>query len=98
MVIVTENVPPRLRGYLAKWLLEIRAGVYIGDYSVKVREMLWDNVKNETEEGNSILAWSTNNEAGYAFDTFGKNRRIPISIDGFPLVSFYPKKDEIEKC
>ena len=94
MVIVTENVPPRLRGYLAKWLLEIRAGVYIGDYSVKVRDMLWENVKNEIEEGNAILAWSTNNEAGYAFDTFGKNRRIPFSIDGFPLISFYPEKEE----
>jgi CRISPR-associated protein Cas2 len=94
-VIVTENVPPRLRGYLAKWLLEIRAGVYIGDYSVKVRTMLWENVKFEIEEGNAILAWSTNNEAGYDFDTCGKNRRIPVQIDGFPLVSFYPEnKDE----
>ena len=98
LVIVTENVPPRLRGYLAKWLLEIRAGVYIGDYSVKVRDMLWKNVKNEIEEGNAILGWSTNNEAGYAFDTCGKNRRIPFSIDGFPLISFYPEEDEIEKC
>jgi len=93
MVIVTENVPPRLRGYLAKWLLEIRAGVYIGDYSVKVRDMLWKNVKLEIEEGNAIVAWSTNNEAGYDFDTYGKNRRIPIQIDGFPLVSFFPENE-----
>ena len=93
MVIVTENVPPRLRGYLAKWLLEIRAGVYVGDFSVKVRDMLWNNVKNEIEEGNAIIAWSTNNEAGYDFDTCGENRRIPVQIDGFPLVSFFPEKE-----
>ena len=93
MVIVTENVPPRLRGYLAKWLLEIRAGVYVGDYSVKVRDMLWKNVKVEIDEGNAIVAWSTNNEAGYDFDTYGKNRRIPIQIDGFPLVSFFPENE-----
>jgi CRISPR-associated protein Cas2 len=37
MVIAVENAPPRLRGRLAVWLLEIRAGVYVGDYSVKVR-------------------------------------------------------------
>ncbi len=92
MVIVTENVEPRLRGYLARWLLEIRAGVYIGDYSVKVREMLWGNVQKEIEGGNAVLAWSTNTEAGYAFDTCGANRRIPIEIDGFPLVSFYPEE------
>ena len=30
MVIVVENAPPRLRGRLAVWLLEIRAGVYVG--------------------------------------------------------------------
>ena len=98
LVIVTENVPPRLRGYLAKWLLEIRAGVYVGDYSIKVREMLWENIKKEVEEGNAIITWTINNEAGYDFDTCGKNRRIPVSIDGFPLISFYPDKDEIEEC
>ncbi|WP_409250210.1 type I-E CRISPR-associated endoribonuclease Cas2e, partial [Escherichia coli] len=26
LVVVTENVPPRLRGRLAIWLLEVRAG------------------------------------------------------------------------
>ena len=33
VVVVTENVPPRLRGRLAIWLLEVRAGVYVGDVS-----------------------------------------------------------------
>ena len=33
MVIVVENALPRLRGRLAVWLLEIRAGVYVGRYS-----------------------------------------------------------------
>ena len=37
LVVVTENVPPRLRGRLAVWLLEIRAGVYVGDVSKRVR-------------------------------------------------------------
>jgi len=38
LVIVTENVPPRLRGRLAVWLLEIRAGVYLGDPSKGLRK------------------------------------------------------------
>lgn len=33
LVIVVKNVPPRLRGRLAIWLLEVRAGVYVGDVS-----------------------------------------------------------------
>ncbi|MDI4742684.1 type I-E CRISPR-associated endoribonuclease Cas2e, partial [Salmonella enterica subsp. enterica serovar Kentucky] len=44
LVVVTENVPPRLRGRLAVWLLEIRAGVYVGDVSAKIREMIWQQV------------------------------------------------------
>jgi CRISPR-associated protein Cas2 len=95
LVIVTENVPPRLRGYLAKWLLEIRAGVYVGDFSAKVREVLWTKVEKNIEEGNCIIAWSTNNEAGYDFLTCGANRRFPIDIDGMKLVSFFSDKVEV---
>lgn len=94
LVIVTENVPPRLRGYLAKWLLEIRAGVYIGDYSVKVRNMLWTVVQKEIDKGNAIISWSTNNEAGFDFDTCGVNRRIPVDIDGKKLISFLSTGNE----
>lgn len=38
LVIVLENAPPRLRGRLAIWLLEVRAGVYVGNYSARVRD------------------------------------------------------------
>ncbi|OAT45912.1 CRISPR-associated Cas2 family protein [Proteus hauseri ATCC 700826] len=41
IVVVTESVPPRLRGRLAVWLLEVRAGVYIGHVSSRIREMIW---------------------------------------------------------
>ena len=34
LVIVVENAPPRLRGRLAVWLLEVRAGVYVGATTV----------------------------------------------------------------
>lgn len=44
LVVVTENIPPRLRGRLAVWLLEVRAGVYVGNTSRKVREMIWHQV------------------------------------------------------
>ncbi|MGD9582797.1 MAG: type I-E CRISPR-associated endoribonuclease Cas2e [Lysobacterales bacterium] len=90
LVIVLENAPPRLRGRLAIWLLEVRAGVYVGDYSAKVREMIWSQVEAGLEEGNAVMAWRTNNEAGFDFLTLGQNRRIPVEIDGAKLVSFLP--------
>ena len=90
MVIVVENAPPRLRGRLAVWLLEIRAGVYVGTYSRKVREMIWESVISGIEDGNAVIAWATNNDAGFEFETCGNNRRIPVDLDGFRLVSFLP--------
>lgn len=94
LVIVTENVPPRLRGRLAVWLLEIRAGVYIGDPSKRLREFIWNQVLEGVEEGNAVMAWSTNSESGYDFLTVGENRRIPVDFDGLRLVSFLPPNDE----
>ncbi len=96
LVIVVENVPPRLRGRLAVWLLEVRAGVYVGDPGRKVREMIWENVKEGLGAGNAIMAWSTNTESGFAFDTLGTNRRIPTEWDGLQLVSFHPEECDEE--
>ncbi|EHQ52962.1 hypothetical protein ECTPHS_09744 [Ectothiorhodospira sp. PHS-1] len=90
LVIVVENVPPRLRGRLAIWLLETRAGVYVGKVSRRIREMIWEQVVAGIEDGNAVMAWSTNTEAGFDFQTCGKNRRLPLDHDGMKLVSFFP--------
>ncbi|MGZ5051644.1 MAG: type I-E CRISPR-associated endoribonuclease Cas2e [Methylobacter sp.] len=97
LVIVVENVPHRLRGRLAVWLIEIRAGVYVGDLSAKVREMLWAQIEQGIEGGNAIMAWSTNTESGFDFLTLGENRRLPVEFDGLKLVSFYPVEDSKEQ-
>ena len=96
LVIVVENVPPRLRGRLAVWLLEVRAGIYVGKVSRRGREMIWQQVEIGLEDGNAVMAWSTNDESGFDFLTLGPNRRIPMELDGVKLVSFLPleKGDE----
>ena len=78
LVIVAENAPQRLRGRLAIWLLEVRSGVYVGKVSARVREMIWDQVVEGLEDGNAVMAWSTNTESGFDFTTLGTNRRIPV--------------------
>ena len=93
LVIVVEGAPPRLRGRLALWLLEIHAGVYVGDYSAKVRDMIWNTVIREIGEGNAVMAWNTNTESGFDFSTIGPNRRVPWIKDGVKLVSFLPPLD-----
>jgi CRISPR-associated protein Cas2 len=91
LVIVVENAPPRLRGRLAVWLLEVRAGVYIGNYGRRVREMIWGQVLGYITDGNAVMAWSAPNDAGFEFETCGKNRRVPVDLDGLRLVAFGPE-------
>ena len=94
IMVVTENVPPRLRGRLAVWLLQVRAGVYVGNVSRRIREMIWEQCEFFVEDGNIVMAWATNTESGFDFQTLGKNRRIPIDMDGLRLVQFLPQEDE----
>ena len=91
MVVVVENAPPRLRGRLAVWLLEIRAGVYVGNYSRRSRERIWGEVVDAIEDGNAVIAWAAPNDAGFEFETCGANRRVPVDFDGFRLVAFRPR-------
>ena len=90
LVIAVNNAPPRLRGRLAVWLLEIRPGVYVGNYSQRTRRMIWDQVRSHIADGDAIIAWSAPNDAGYDFDTCGMNRRMPTELDGLKLVRFNP--------
>jgi CRISPR-associated protein Cas2 len=90
LVIVLENAPPRLRGRLAVWLLEVRAGVYVGNYSRRIRENIWSQVEEAIEDGNAVMMWRSPAEAGFEFKTVGANRRVPADFDGVQLVSFHP--------
>ncbi|MFN3809711.1 MAG: type I-E CRISPR-associated endoribonuclease Cas2e [Roseateles asaccharophilus] len=90
VMVVTENVPPRLRGRMAIWLLEVRAGVYVGDVSRRTREMIWLQLQEGFDGGNVVMAWATRNESGFEFQTLGENRREPVDHDGLRLVKFLP--------
>ena len=75
------------------WLVEIRAGVYVGNYSRRTREMIWEQVQSLIEDGDAIIAWAAANDAGYDFDTCGTNRRIPTDVDGMKVVRFRPLQE-----
>lgn len=92
MVIVVNNAPPRLRGRLAAWLLEIRAGVFVGDYSARTRERIWDQVVAYLEGGDAVMVWRAPTDQGFDFRTVGRSRRVPVDFDGLTLVQFRPDK------
>ena len=97
LVIVTESVPQRLRGYLSRWLLVVRAGVYVGNYSVRVRQKLWEVVCKQIGDGNAVLAWTSCHESGFEFLTVGTNCRDKVDWDGLPLVAYTVRSEEAEK-
>lgn len=93
MVVVVNNAPPRLRGRLAVWMSEIRAGVYVGDFSSKTREVIWTQVQEGIEYGDAILVWKSQADQGYSFATQGRNRRLPIDVDGLTLIQIPPDQE-----
>jgi len=66
---------------------------YVGNYSRKVREEIWHHVEAGIGEGNAVMVWRTNTEAGFEFMTLGANRRIPVALDGVQLVSFFAARN-----
>ena len=68
MVVVTlTDCPPKLRGDLTKWLMEINTGVYVGKVSARIREMLWTRICENLSRGRATMVYSTNNEQGMEF-------------------------------
>lgn len=90
MVIVVENAPPRLRGRLSLWLAEIRAGTYVGVYSARVRDRIWQETCAMIGEGSACVVWSAPTDSGFEFLAIGPNRREPADFDGLTLVRFKP--------
>ncbi|MFE2118799.1 type I-E CRISPR-associated endoribonuclease Cas2e [Streptomyces microflavus] len=84
-VILLTNCPPGLRGFLTRWLLEISAGVFIGNPSSRIRDVLWDEVQQYAGQGRALLAHTTNNEQGFTFRTHDHTWH-PTDHEGLTLI------------
>ncbi|ARQ69203.1 type I-E CRISPR-associated endoribonuclease Cas2e [Streptomyces marincola] len=84
-VIVLTNCPAGLRGFLTRWLLEISPGVFLGAPSTRVRDLLWAEVRKYAGQGRALLAYQTNNEQGYTFQTHDHSWH-PTDHEGVTLI------------
>ncbi|BBI53746.1 hypothetical protein HORIV_61670 [Vreelandella olivaria] len=90
LVVVTEAVPPRLRGRLAVWLLEVRAGVYVGDVSKRIREMIWEQIEVLAEEGGNVaMVWASNHESGFNSRPSATTAASPSTMTDCVWCAFY---------
>jgi CRISPR-associated protein Cas2 len=84
-VIVLTNCPAALRGLLTRWLLEISPGVFIGDPSARIRDVLWEEIRGYAGQGRALMAYTTNSEQGYTFRTHDHAWR-PVDHEGLTLI------------
>lgn len=91
VVLILENAPTSLRGELTRWLLEPRAGVFVGSISAMVREKLWEKVCKAAPEGGAMLLYRAQTEQGFRIETHGEPTRRIVDMEGLQLV-YVPRK------
>lgn len=84
-VLVLIAAPEGLRGHVTRWMVEVAAGVFVGNPSPRVREGLWDLVVERIQDGQAVLVQRAANEQGWAVQTAGKDRWYPVDFDGVIL-------------
>jgi CRISPR-associated protein Cas2 len=82
-----ENVDESLRGECTRFLLEVKAGIFLGTISAKVRELLWNTIKERIDEGGAILVFSYPNEQGFVLDMWGDPKRVVSDFEGLRLIT-----------
>ena len=87
VVMILEKVSKSLRGELTRWLIEPRAGVFVGDVSALVRDKLWEKCCTRITAGaGAVQIWTTNNEQGYDVRVWGHIQRRIVDYEGLKLV------------
>ena len=92
-VIVLSRVPQGLRGDLAKWLLEVRPGVYVGRLTASVRVRLWNRIIKYVKHGDATLVYMASNEQGYQILTLGDPSYRVRDFEGLQLIERVPVAD-----
>jgi CRISPR-associated protein Cas2 len=85
VVLVLTACPAGLRGHLTRWLMEISPGVFVGQVTTRVRELMWLRVLDLAKDGKAIMVHSSDNEQGLAY-RFHRHDWLPEDFDGIWLM------------
>ncbi len=86
-ILILENVPASLKGELTRWLLEVKSGVFVGNISARVRDLLWQKAKEKSAGGPCLLIRQSKCEQGYEIDFWSCPSRVPTSWEGLLLMT-----------
>lgn len=84
-VIILIAAPEGLRGHLTRWMVEVHAGVFVGNPSRRIRDRLWTILASRIRDGQVVLVEQAPNEQGWAVRTAGTDRWRPTDYDGLIL-------------
>lgn len=85
-VLILENVSPGFRGEVTQWMLEVKAGVYVGRISSGIRKRLWDKVQKNVGEGSALIIYSAQNEQGFQMDVCRTPEYDVVDMEGLFLI------------
>ena len=85
VVLVLTACPAGLRGHLTRWLAEISPGVFVGQVTARVRDLMWLRVLELCKDGRAIMVHSADNEQGMAY-RLHRHDWIPEDFDGLWLM------------
>lgn len=85
VVIQVETVPDHLRGYLERFLQEVRSGLYVGTVTARVAEHLWKVVLEHAGPGDAVFVRPDATEAGYVVRARDHPRWKLLDYDGWVL-------------
>lgn len=85
IVIMLESVPSSLRGELTRWFVEPKTGVFVGNVSALVRDLIWEKICDKAPTGGAIMLHNSNTEQGYAVRTHGDTSSELVSWEGLSL-------------
>jgi CRISPR-associated protein Cas2 len=86
LVLILERVSPSLRGELTRWLLEPKAGVFVGRVSAMVRDRLWEKACRQVGEGGCLMIHASDSEQGFQIRSWGRTARSVEDFEGLFLV------------
>lgn len=84
-VVVVSDCPPKLRGDLTKWLIEVNIGVYVGNINVRIRESLWERICDNLKNGRATIIFPAENEQRMDFWVHNTTWE-PVDYDGLKLM------------
>ncbi|HPN93491.1 MAG TPA: type I-E CRISPR-associated endoribonuclease Cas2e [bacterium] len=68
-------------------MIEPRPGLYLGNPSARIRDILWNKAVKKIRDGGVTQIWSdTRSPQGYLYRSCGKPARPMIDVDGLALV------------